>query len=192
MAELIEANAPPRPKSRTRLALLLGSPAAAAALFVLVPAEESGRVTKATVQPDGGVTLQHVSGRQYLNAYLDIVRVPTICDGVTEGVTLGQVRTPEQCADQLEEQIVRHAAPVLRCVPTLKGRPNQIVAAVSLSYNIGPAGVCQSSIARLWRAGQWRAGCDRFPLFNKAGGRVVRGLVDRRARERAICLRGLA
>ena len=180
-----------RPGKKT-LAGVIGSVAAAAALFVLVPKEESGRQVKATVNADQTVTVQHVAGKQYLDAYLDIVKVPTACDGITKGVKMGMRFTPAQCNDLLEEELVAHAEPIIRCVPGLKGRTNQAIAAVSLSYNIGTVGVCKSSIAKLWNAGQWRAGCDRFPLFNKAGGRVIKGLVNRRARERAICVQGLA
>lgn len=180
-----------RPGKKT-LAGVIGSVAAAAALFVLVPKEESGRQVKATVNADQTVTVQHVAGKQYLDAYLDIVKVPTACDGITKGVKMGMRFTPAQCNDLLEQELIAHAEPIIRCVPGLKGRTNQAIAAVSLSYNIGTAGVCKSSIAKLWNAGQWRAGCDRFPLFNKAGGRVIQGLVNRRARERTICVQGLA
>lgn len=186
--------APVEPVQRRKtLAGVIGSVAAAAALFVLVPKEESGRTVTATVNPDQTITVTHVAGPQYLQTYLDIVKVPTACDGITgPGVRMGMRFTPAQCTAMLEQQLIAHAEPLIRCVPALKGRTNQLIAAVSLSYNIGSAGVCRSSIAQLWNAGRWRAGCDRFPLFNKAGGAVVRGLVARRARERAICVKGLA
>ena len=180
-----------KPGKKT-LAGVIGSVIAAATLFVVVPKEESGRQVKATVNADQSITVEHVAGKQYLDAYLDIVKVPTACDGITKGVKMGMRFTPAQCNDLLEEELVAHAEPIIRCVPALKGRTNQVIAAVSLSYNIGTAGFCKSSIARVWNAGQWRAGCDRFLLFNKAGGRVVAGLAKRRERERAICVQGLA
>ncbi|WP_267396967.1 MULTISPECIES: lysozyme [unclassified Sphingomonas] len=181
-----------KPVGKKTLAGVIGSVTAAVALLVMVPKEESGRTVKATVQPDSSITVQHVAGRQYLTAYLDIVNVPTACDGITKGVKLGMRFTDQQCEDLLEQELIAHAEPLIKCMPKLYGRPNQAIAAVDLSFNIGSAGVCRSSIARLWNAGQWRAGCDRFPLFNKAGGRVVAGLVTRRARERVICLKDLA
>ncbi len=189
----IEPMASPKPPGTGKaLAVLLGIPiAAVASLFVIVPAEESGRKVEATVQPDGSIATRHVAGKQYLRAYLDIVRVPTACDGITTGIRMGMTFTPAQCDAMLERELIAHAAPIVKCVPGLYGRAHQIIPAVSLTYNIGTAGFCKSSIAKLWNAGQWRAGCDRFPLFNKAGGRVVRGLVLRRARERAECLKGL-
>jgi GH24 family phage-related lysozyme (muramidase) len=36
------------------------------------------------------------------------------------------------------------------------------------------------------------AACEALTWWNKAGGRVYRGLVDRRAEERDLCLEGLA
>ncbi|MFN3675598.1 MAG: lysozyme [Sphingomonas pseudosanguinis] len=179
------------PASKKTLAGVIGSVAAAASLFVLIPKEESGRTVKATINPDQSIAIKHVAGKQYLSAYLDIVGVPTACDGITKGVRMGQRFTEAQCTAMLEREVIEHAEPLIKCIPALKGRANQVVAGVSLAFNLGTQGVCKSSIARLWNAGQWRAGCDRFPLFNKAGGVVRRGLVDRRARERAICLQGL-
>ncbi len=179
------------PRRGVTLGAVIGSIGAAAALFVLVPAEESGRKVSAKVQGDGSIAVKHVGGKQYLRAYLDIVKVPTICDGITKGVRMGMTRTPEQCAALLEQELIAHARPLIRCVPKLYGREHQVIAAVSLSYNIGTAGFCRSSVARLWNDGKWRAGCERFPLFNKAGGRTVRGLTMRRERERMICLQGL-
>ena len=117
----------------------------------------------------------------------------TICDGDTKGVRPGMVETEAGCTARLERQLVAHATPVLACVPAL-GRPqrqNQLVASVSLAYNIGTAGFCRSTAARRFNAGDWRGGCDAFLMWNKAGGREVRGLTLRRQRERALCLKGL-
>jgi|SRR5215217_3827187 len=164
------ANQPP--PRYARLAAVVGSLAAAAALFVTVPQEESG-------------------GRTYLNAYRDIVGVWTICDGDTKNVRPGMTETKAGCERRLEDQLIAHAEPIIRCVPALRGRTNQVVASVSLAYNIGTAGFCRSTIARRFNAGDWRGGCDAFLAWNRAGGRVVRGLALRRERERAICLRDL-
>jgi lysozyme len=181
---------------RKTLAAVLGIPvAAAAALFVMVPAEESGRKVEATVQGDGSVRTRHLAGHQYLKAYRDIAGVWTICDGDTKGVTARTVETQEGCDRRLEAQLIAHAEPLVRCVPGLRGRPDQAVASVSLAYNIGTAGFCRSSIARHFNAGRWREGCNGFLAWNKARVdgelRPVAGLSVRRQRERAICLRGV-
>ncbi|MES2421456.1 MAG: lysozyme [Pseudomonadota bacterium] len=183
----------PKPKVPAKtLAGVLGSVGAALALFVMTPAEESGRKVTATVAPSGAITIKHVSGKQYLKAYLDAVGVATACDGIaTKDIRLGQTYTEAQCATMLERELIVHAEGVIKCIPGIYGRTNQAIAIVSLAYNVGVSMVCKSSIARFWNAGQWRAGCDFFPRYKFAGGRVLPGLVARRARERAICLKEL-
>ena len=183
--------APARPIRKTLLGIV-GAIGAAAALFTLTPLEESGRKVEAHVTADGAATLRHVAGTQYLTAYRDIVGVVTICDGDTNDVKVGQVATPAECTARLERQLIVHAEGVVACVPQLYGREHQVTAAVLLAYNIGVRGFCGSTAARLFRAGRWADGCRAFGMWNKAGGRVVRGLILRRERETAECLRGLA
>lgn len=159
-----------KPKARgTALTILLGSAVAAAGLMASIPQDEGER----------------------LGAYRDIVGIWTICNGDTSGVQPGQVATKAECQERLERQLVAHASPVIACTPGLKGRDNQAWAAVSLAYNIGTGAYCRSTVARRFNAGDWRGGCDAFLMWNKAGGRVIRGLDDRRRRERAICMKGL-
>jgi lysozyme len=182
----------PAAKKKSALVALVGA-SAAIALATMVAKDESGRTVEATVTQEGQLEVRHVRGPQYLRAYQDIVGVWTICDGDTNNVRAGMVETEAGCRDRLERQLVAHAAPILRCVPAL-GRPereNQLVASVSLAYNIGTGGFCRSTAARRFNAGDWRGGCDAFLMWNKAGGQVVRGLTLRRERERALCLRGL-
>ena len=183
----------PKPKVAAKtLAGVLGSAAAALGLFTMVPAEESGRKVVATIGPTGAIVVKHVSGKQYLKAYLDAVGVATACDGIaTKDIKLGQTYTEAQCTTMLERELIVHAEGVVKCIPGIYGRANQAMAVVSLAYNVGVSMVCKSSIARFWNAGQWRAGCDFFPRYKFAGGRVLPGLVARRARERAICLKEL-
>jgi GH24 family phage-related lysozyme (muramidase) len=177
------------------LAAVLGCCTAAAMLFVAVPEEESGRKVEATVLVDGSIKTRHVAGRQYLKAYLDVVKVGTICDGITRidgrPVRLGDTATEQQCAYLLEHELVVHAKGVIACTPKLYGRTYQAFAATSLAYNIGVAGYCRSSADKHFDAGRWRQGCDAFLKWNTAGGRVIKGLTLRRQRERSICVKGL-
>lgn len=190
---------PPKPSAalkRGTLASVIGI-AAAALVLQTVPEDESGRYVKVTVAQDGTATVKHVRGPQYLRAYLDIAGIPTACDGITKGVKMGQVYTEAQCAMLLERELVVHAQGVMKCSPGLRGdgRDNQRAAAVSLAYNIGVGGYCRSTVVRRFNAGNYRGGCDAFMAWNKArvNGvlRPVQGLTNRRARERALCLKGL-
>lgn len=179
------------PTGRKTLFGIVGA-AAAALLLTSVPMEESGRRVEATVSTTtGAATVRHVSGPQYLRAYLDAVRVPTACDGITKGVRMGQTYTEAQCGQLLEQELIVHAEGVIACVPALVGRGQQIAAAVSLAYNVGVRAFCGSTAARMFRAGRWADGCRAFAMWNKAGGKVLAGLVARRRREQAMCLTGL-
>lgn len=124
--------------------------------------------------------------------YEDVVGIWTVCYGDTKDVRPGIRETRGQCEARLERQLIAHAAPVLQCVPGLKDKPAALAASASLAYNIGVAGFCGSTAARRFRAGDWRGGCDAFLRWNRAGGREIKGLTNRRKSERAICLRDVA
>jgi len=177
------------------LAGVMGS-TAAALLMTMVAAEESGRKVAVTIANDGSATVKHISGPQYLKAYLDAVGVATACDGITEGVKMGQRYTEAQCAELLERELITHAQGVQRCTPEIwrPGFDELRTVTVSFTYNIGVGGYCGSTTARRFKAGQFRAGCDAMTMWNKAGKplRVLPGLVGRRGRERALCLRSVA
>lgn len=123
--------------------------------------------------------------------YLDIVKVPTVCYGDTRNVTMGKRVSDAECTDRLYAQIADHAKPIIACVPQLKGRDYQLAASVSLAYNIGTGGFCKSTAAKRFRAGDYKGGCQAFISWRFAGGKEVRGLVNRRKKEIALCMTGL-
>ncbi|CAN5445784.1 lysozyme [soil metagenome] len=129
--------------------------------------------------------------------YLDIAKVPTNCFGHTgPDVRVGQYKSDAQCEALLSADAKAHLQGALRCTPGLANRPYQLAAVTRLAFNIGVPAYCRSTIARRFNAGDLRGGCNGFPAWNKArvNGRlvVVRGLADRRERERAQCLTGLS
>ena len=121
--------------------------------------------------------------------YKDIVGVWTVCYGETR-VEMKRYSDAE-CKDMLADGIADFAQPVLARNPELKGHDAQLSAAVSLAYNIGQDAYRRSSVARLFSAGQWKQACDAFLKWSYAGGKQVKGLLNRRQQERAVCLRGL-
>lgn len=129
--------------------------------------------------------------------YLDVAKIPTDCFGHTgPDVAVGRRKTDAQCAAQLKGDVAIHMDGVLRCTPALGGHPYQLAAATRITFNIGVGGYCGSTIARRFNAGDWRGACEAFLPWNKVrlNGRlqIVRGLVLRRQRERAMCLTGVA
>ena len=118
--------------------------------------------------------------------------VPTVCFGETRGVKLGDTYTVAQCKDMFGKRLTEFATQINKCLDAPSRIPDgAYVAFLSLAYNIGEQGFCRSSVARLANQGDLRAACNRLPAFNKAGGKVVQGLVNRRAAERKLCLGSL-
>lgn len=127
-----------------------------------------------------------------LNAYKDVVGVPTACFGETRGIRMGMKFTKPECDAMLLKGLDEFADGVEKCTFTARNMPEKrYVAHVSLAYNIGVGGYCKSSVSRLENAGQSRAACDFFLKYNRAGGIVFPGLTRRRQAERAMCAEGL-
>ena len=178
------------------LASIVGA-ATASLLFVQVAHDESGRTVEAKIASDGTATVRHISGKRYLKTYLDMVGVAAACDGLTgAGIRIGKTFTEEQCAVMLEASLVETSTQVMRCTPglalTIPRRDHVRFAAVSLAHNVGWPTYCKSTMRRQINAGQIAASCVSLTWFNKAGGRVVNGLVLRRGREQALCRKDVA
>ena len=130
----------------------------------------------------------------YGHKYHDSVGVLTICYGATaaDGVDFSKTYTKGQCLDMLARDIPKYDAPLKRCIKleVYNALPvHRHAALVSLAYNIGSGGVCKSSVVRDLNAGRVQQACNDFLRFDRAGGRVLQGLVNRRRAERASCLR---
>lgn len=125
--------------------------------------------------------------------YLDPVGIPTKCFGDIRDAEVGKAYSFEECTRSLNEQLLNHAAPILRCVPALNTAPAEVKAAsASMSYNIGTNGFCTSSVARYFNAGEWEKGCKRIAeIYKTAKGKELPGLVKRRKTESELCLKGL-
>lgn len=129
----------------------------------------------------------------WLTAKVDTIgtgRPVTACYGETENVRLGQKFTEKQCADLLALKLRRYDAEIGHCI-TVELPDATRAALVTFAYNVGSAGACKSSAIRKMNAGDIRGGCDALMSWNKAQGRVVRGLTIRRGAERKMCLAGL-
>lgn len=141
----------------------------------------------------GALAIGFVGGKEGVStkAYKDIVGVPTICFGETRGVKMGDTATMEECKAMLGDALVEFEGNMRACLKTPDMIPDKpYVAFLSLSYNIGSRAFCSSTVARRANAGDLKGACNAIPAWNRAGGRVVRGLVSRRAEEQRMCLEG--
>jgi lysozyme len=124
--------------------------------------------------------LKHYEGFRE-NAYLDMVGVPTIGYGFTKGVKLGDRMTAAEAEVRLAEELERFT-------PDCDGTHNQLAAMTCLAFNIGKSAFDGSTVKRKHLAGDFAGAADAFLLWNKAGGKVVPGLVKRRTSERELYL----
>lgn len=125
-----------------------------------------------------------------LDAYRDVVGVPTICYGETKGVKLGQSRTKAQCDDMLMSRVAEFEVELDKCL-TVSVPTDTKIAFVSWAYNVGSTAACKSTLVRKANAGDIAGACNELPRWNKAGGRTLKGLVNRRSAEQKLCHQGL-
>lgn len=122
-----------------------------------------------------------------LFAYLDPVGIPTICEGITRGVTLGEKRTPEQCDAALTIEVRRAANAVARHV-TVPLSETRYTALISFVYNVGEGNFARSTLLRKLNSGDGVGACNEMTKWVYAGGRKLKGLVKRRQTEFELCV----
>lgn len=120
-------------------------------------------------------------------AYRDAVGVLTIGYGHTSAAGKPEVKTGLNISKEQGEEIlrtdVRKFAKGVEALVKIELTGNQFGALVSFAYNVGLGNFKKSSVLRVVNAGQLSRVPDRLALWNKAGGRVLKGLVRRRGKE---------
>jgi len=125
--------------------------------------------------------------------YRDSAGVLTIGYGTTgrAGVGIdphpGMVISKAEAEFYLQKAVDKFAA-IIRPAITAPINENEWGAFVSLAYNIGPSAFKRSSALRHFNAGDKAKAANSILLWNKAGGKVLAGLVRRRAAERELFL----
>jgi lysozyme len=122
-------------------------------------------------------------------AYLDPVGIPTICNGHTRGVKIGQRKTENECQQLLREDASAAGQAIAKCT-TARLTQEQYDALVSFTFNVGGAAYCKSTLARKLNAGNCEGAAKEFDKWVMAKGRKLPGLVKRRAAEKAMFLKG--
>jgi lysozyme len=138
---------------------------------------------------DKGIKLLHQFEGCKLTAYLCPAKVWTIGYGNTfyldgKPVQEGDTITQDEAGALFKNILVNFENCVLKGLGKTKVNQNQFDALVSLSYNIGCGNFRKSSVLRLTVANpNDPAIANAFLLWNKAGGKVSRGLTRRRTAE---------
>ena len=127
-----------------------------------------------------------------LTAYQDSVGVWTIGYGHTAEADppapkAGMKITEKEANDILTRDLGQYERAVTKAI-SVAPTSNQFAAMVSLCYNIGPTNFAKSSVVRRMNEGNSKAAADAFLLWNKAGGKVLKGLTARREDEKKLFL----
>lgn len=127
-----------------------------------------------------------------LTAYQDSVDVWTIGYGWTQPVkgkpvSKGMTITQGTADSLLCSGVVHYEKGVAGLVKVAVNQ-NQFDALVDFAYNLGVKALEGSTLLKKLNAGDYAGAADEFPKWNKAGGKVLNGLVKRRAAERSLFL----
>lgn len=120
-------------------------------------------------------------------AYLDIVGVPTIGYGTTDGVKMGDRTNPVKALERALADMQKFEGAIKQCVK-VPLHQHEYDAYLSLSYNIGAGAFCRSTLVRKLNSGDYAGACNEILRWNRAGGKEVRGLTIRRKEEHRKCL----
>ena len=116
-------------------------------------------------------------------AYVDPVGVVTICAGHTRTAKLGQVKTEQECAELLKQD-VKHAEVAVKRLVVVPLTQEQFDALTSFVFNVGETNFAKSTLLKKVNAFDcWGAGRE-FMRWTRAGGKELPGLAVRRASER--------
>ena len=121
-------------------------------------------------------------------AYWDAAgSVWTIGWGATgSGIAKNTVWTQQQCDDWIHNRMAKDVAKIEAALPNLA--PHELGACACLAYNIGMTAFLNSTLVSRIKSGNKAGAADQFLKWDKAGGKVLKGLTRRRKCERAIFL----
>jgi lysozyme len=116
--------------------------------------------------------------------------VPTIGFGSTQGVKMGDKTTPPQALGRALRDVQKFEGAVKRCV-AVPLHQYEYDAYVQLSYNIGGNAFCSSTLVRKLNGSDYPGACAEILRWDRAGGKKIPGLSNRRQAEYKQCMGGL-
>jgi lysozyme len=128
----------------------------------------------------------------YLTPYLCPAGVPTIGYGATfyEDGTHVQLTDPAITRERAEALLLwmvrtRFLPSVMRLCPGID-HPDRLASLIDFAFNLGAGNLKVSTLRKRVNAGDWGTVPDELRKWNKAGGRVLKGLTIRREAEAAL------
>ena len=131
--------------------------------------------------------------------YQDQIRLPIVRKSGYTGLLRAElplrpednrVWSKEELVNIFKDDLVSFERGVLRLAPNLDSPEHQhkFDACVAFAYNVGLGNFQRSTIRQRIKRENWEGAADAFMMWTKAGGKVLNGLVRRRASERALFL----
>ena len=123
--------------------------------------------------------------REY--AYKDVAGVPTIGYGTTKGVKMGDKTTRQEA----KAFLVRDASGMAKQMQSLIKVPlfqHEWDAYLSFTYNVGIGNFRSSTLLKKLNQGDYAGACLQLKRWVYAGGKKVKGLVNRRDAEYRMCM----
>ncbi len=113
--------------------------------------------------------------------------VPTIGFGTTKGVKLGDTTDPVKALEKALADMQRFEGAIKRCVK-VPLKQTEYESYLSLIYNIGDGAFCKSTLVKKLNKFDYAGACKEILRWDKAGGKVIRGLTVRRQKEYEQCI----
>ena len=133
------------------------------------------------ISPEGLALIKKFEGCE-LEAYQCSAGVWTIGYGHTKGVEEGMTITKDQAEQMLLEELIEYEVAVEEAVDNQLDQC-MFDALVSWTYNLGPTNLNNSTMLKVLNAGKYDEVPAQIKRWNKAGGKVLEGLVRRREAE---------
>jgi len=140
-----------------------------------------------TTSAEGREAIKEDEGVRY-EAYLDTGGVWTIGVGHTRKVYPGQKATPAQVDAWLQEDLTE-AERALAAYVHVPLNQNMYDALAGFVFNIGAEQFRTSTMLRLLNQGLYKDAANEFPKWNLDNGKVIKGLVLRRERQKKMFLK---
>ena len=122
--------------------------------------------------------------------YKDIGGVVSVCNGHTGPDIIFKTYTRAECNALTNADIENAAIAILEITPGLNKRPAVLAATTSFTYNLGAGTYAKSSVARDFKAGQFKLGCTDMLKYVYVGKTYSQGLANRRSAEYQVCMKG--
>lgn len=123
--------------------------------------------------------------------YVDPVGIQTYCYGETSKPNPNKTYSRDYCDFLLSKRASEYIRKVRSMVPmSIYISPYELAAWASFAYNVGISNFQSSTALRLLKQARRRAACNQLPRWKYGNGKVLQGLVKRRAVEQELCLKG--